>query len=175
VAEQKLNLGCGSSLMDGWINVDRHEPGAEHYDVMALPYTDVDEILAKHILEHFAWEDAFHALTHWRSILKPGGKITIVVPDIVEACKLVVEHEADFALSGGWWGRVMHMIYGTYHKPGMSHKYGWTIRTLPGAMMFTGFDDIVAEKLKDDWCPVIVATAIAPLRGKQKEEDSGNI
>ena len=79
----KLNLGCGRTIIPGWINVDyRPGPGV---DVVAdlenpLPWSDntVDEVLASHVLEHLVrWE---YTVEEVHRILKPGGRFTIHVP-----------------------------------------------------------------------------------------------
>ena len=40
---------------------------------------EVDNIIAKHVLEHF--EDPLKTLIEWHRVLRPGGKIGVVVPD----------------------------------------------------------------------------------------------
>jgi predicted SAM-dependent methyltransferase len=53
----KLNLGCGSDYRQGYINVDRVSGVADVvHDLNVFPYpwsdNSVDEIVARHILEH---------------------------------------------------------------------------------------------------------------------------
>ena len=82
--EKKLNLGQNEWRMEGWINIDI-DPSTNP-DIIAdaahLPYEDnsIDEIYAGHLLEHFDIEQ--EVLREWHRVLKPGGKITICVPDI---------------------------------------------------------------------------------------------
>ena len=80
----KLNLGCGGTKLEGWVNIDRN-PGYEPdviADVRQLPFSDgeVEEIFASHILEHFGYEE--NVLGEWSRVLCPGGRITVIVPDV---------------------------------------------------------------------------------------------
>lgn len=87
----KLNIGAGSTQIDGWIPIDRklgHEalplPAKVNNNgqEVALDDNSVDEIRASHILEHFSFADARRALADWVRVLKPGGRIRLAVPDI---------------------------------------------------------------------------------------------
>ena len=82
----RLNLGCGHIALDGFINVDRRElPGV---DIIAeagkLPIEEgsVHEIYSAHLLEHFPQEELRRRLLpYWLSLLRPGGRFRVVVPD----------------------------------------------------------------------------------------------
>jgi SAM-dependent methyltransferase len=81
----KLNLGCGYSRYPGWTGVDI-SPDAEPQvlsDVRSLPFEDesADEVYASHVLEHFSYDEP--VLEEWWRVLKPGGRITVIVPDLV--------------------------------------------------------------------------------------------
>ncbi len=106
----KLNLGCGSQVVDGWINVD-YAIGARFakiplfrelnrklrfldtdwsekiylHDVSRrLPFEDssVDVIYTSHTLEHFSKEDGLRLLSECHRVLRNNGKIRIIVPDL---------------------------------------------------------------------------------------------
>jgi hypothetical protein len=81
----RLNLGCGRFHLSGFINVDQFEEVEPDLlcDITCLPYKagSVDEIYAGHVLEHFHFEDGKNVLMYWQSLLKPGGKIHVCVPD----------------------------------------------------------------------------------------------
>lgn len=85
--EVRLNLGCGQNVLDGYENIDLYValPGILRLDVRCLPHQDgsVDEILAKDILEHLPRLEWKGALADWVRVLKPGGTITIVSPEMV--------------------------------------------------------------------------------------------
>jgi len=81
----RLNLGCGRFPMPGFVNIDHLD--SVKPDLIAnatdLPYSpdSVDEIYCGHLLEHLSWDEGQGALNHWLDILKPGGKIRVVVPN----------------------------------------------------------------------------------------------
>jgi len=86
----KLNLGCGPMKFEGWVNIDfdeAYEPDLVA-DIAKLPMEDdsVDAIYAAHVLEHFHWKDP--VLEEWHRVLRPGGVIVQVVPDLVQVVEL---------------------------------------------------------------------------------------
>ncbi len=90
----RLNLGCWIFHRDGWVNVDRDRSvRADLYeDAELLPSiaaNSVDEIYAGHIAEHV--DDVKLAFMRWHEVLKPGGRITITVPDCRGANRLWLE------------------------------------------------------------------------------------
>ena len=81
----KLHLGCGPEKFEGWTNIDfeeRYKPDILA-DARELPFEDnvADEIYASHLLEHFDHREP--VLEEWHRVLKIGGNITLVVPDLV--------------------------------------------------------------------------------------------
>lgn len=81
--KKKLNLGCGTDIQDGWVNLDSASlPGVDVvHDIanLPLPFADgmFDEILCHDILEHL---DYIPALRDLHRILKKDGALTIRVP-----------------------------------------------------------------------------------------------
>jgi hypothetical protein len=86
----KLNLGCGADFREGWLNVDcrpLYPPGNEFLccDVQALdghvPDGRVSRIVVKDILECLPWREVDAVLVMLGRKLRPGGTLTIRVPD----------------------------------------------------------------------------------------------
>jgi SAM-dependent methyltransferase len=79
----KLNLGCGLDIKNGWINVDRVAlPGVDvvhDLELLPLPFPDdhFEYILCQDVLEHL---DFVNVLRDVRRILKTGGTVHIRVP-----------------------------------------------------------------------------------------------
>ena len=80
----RLNIGADRTQIAGFLSVD-FNPDV-HPDVLAeadhLPFEDdsVDEIYASHVLEHMPYQSK--TLEEWLRVLKPGGMLTVAVPDI---------------------------------------------------------------------------------------------
>ena len=87
-ARVKLNLGCGFSKVDGWVNVDKFDTFSPDLilDLEQTPWpfedNSVDEIMLKHVLEHLGAEvKVFLAIMQeiYR-VCRPGAKVRIEVP-----------------------------------------------------------------------------------------------
>lgn len=80
----RLNLGCGSQKLSGWVNVDQHEEhGPElwtNIDTRKLPYEDasVEEIQAISVLQYI--KNLIRLMNDCHRVLKPSGYMKIVVP-----------------------------------------------------------------------------------------------
>lgn len=86
-----VNLGCGDCFLktSEWINFDytSHEDGVVGVDLLnrlPLPDNSVDLIYTSHFIEHIPYDQVNKFLSECRRILKPGGVIRIVTPDLVE-------------------------------------------------------------------------------------------
>jgi SAM-dependent methyltransferase len=82
-----LNVGCGQTFHPEWINVDvvPAAPGVRRVDLAhGLPFADrsIDACYCSHVLEHLPPEAAARALAEMFRVLRPGGIVRIVVPDL---------------------------------------------------------------------------------------------
>ncbi len=106
----KLNLGCGAHVLDGWVNVD-YALGARlvklplfrqvnrWFKLFNLQWNDkivlhdltktfpwraasVDAVYSSHTLEHMTRAQGRAFLTEAVRVLRPGGVVRIVVPDL---------------------------------------------------------------------------------------------
>lgn len=79
----RLNLGCGTNKLKGFVNVDAYGDPDGLWDLNVVPYpwlsNSADEIVMNHVLEHVEeWWECFRECAR---ILKPGGILVINVPD----------------------------------------------------------------------------------------------
>ncbi len=147
----RINLGCGRSIQDGWVNVDiaisplAKRPPEILADVRSVPLPDgcADEIMAIHIFEHFALWECAAVIGEWRRLLKVGGLIALEMPDIIKCCHNIINgvpgKSPDKPYQLGMWG-----VFGenTEAEPLMGHKWGWTFSTLKPFLAGHGFAKI---------------------------------
>jgi predicted SAM-dependent methyltransferase len=84
-----LNVGCGArySKMAEWINIDILSTGEGvivHDLKKGIPYPDnsFDLVYHSHVLEHIPKEYAGSFLTECIRVLRPGGILRVVIPDL---------------------------------------------------------------------------------------------
>lgn len=118
----KLDIGSGGKSDDStFISVDKYVPTADIMaDMWDLPFKDgeVDVIFASHCLEHVNKYQVFPTLKEWERILKVGGKLQILVPDLIWSCAWFIRHP-NSAYS-------MDIIFGNQKHEGEYHRTGFT-------------------------------------------------
>ncbi|HEY7107106.1 MAG TPA: glycosyltransferase [Acidimicrobiia bacterium] len=83
----KVNLGCGTSYLDGWVNVDAY-PGVradvymEAFDFVRQHGAEIDELYMGHFLEHLLPASAVALLSLVADELPEGSRVSAVVPDM---------------------------------------------------------------------------------------------
>jgi len=89
-----LNFGCGRQFSDSaeWENIDFISPCAKvkHVDLCHMwPYKDntFDFAYSSHVLEHFSPDEALFVLKEANRVLKPGGILRTVVPDLEKSAR----------------------------------------------------------------------------------------
>ncbi len=97
-------------------------------DVRTIPAADnvYDLAIASHVLEHLEIKDVVPALKEWVRIVKPGGILTVKVPNLSYAAKAIAE-DGVFGHDPRWKHPYeLLMVYGSQDGPGMYHKSGFT-------------------------------------------------
>lgn len=88
----KLNFGCGSRFSPTWVNIDVYSVGPEVRRVNLLkrfPFPDdyFDAAYSSHVVEHFTPSQTSHLISEAFRVLKPGGVLRTVVPDLEATCR----------------------------------------------------------------------------------------
>jgi len=110
-----LNLGCGFTKLDDYVNVDAFEncePDVVH-DLNQFPYPwkdeSVDGILLSHTLEHL--DDWWASFCECVRILKPGAEFVVRVPDESSSSALTY--------------RDHNHVFSQYSFHGIHNRTGW--------------------------------------------------
>jgi len=83
---KKLNLGCGSKIIDGYLNVDRSAPADLVHDLESFPWpwpdNSIEEIRLVHVLEHLGKDTATfkNLVQEIYRVACNNAKIQIIVP-----------------------------------------------------------------------------------------------
>ena len=95
-----LNVGCGRKFHPGWTNVDMasSSPHVEAHNLLnGFPYPDsqFDVVYHSQVLEHIPKDKAVGFLRECLRVLKPGGVLRVVVPDLENIAIEYLRHLKD--------------------------------------------------------------------------------
>jgi len=135
----KLHLGCGTKIIDGYVNVDiRPELNCDIVDDIKNLNTfenDVaEEIYACHVLEHFSRHEYKEVLKRWFNVLKKGGVLKLSVPNLEKVFEKYSE--------GTDLKTLMGLLYGGQTYPENYHYVGFDYKTLETDLLEIGFSGI---------------------------------
>ena len=162
-ADLKLNIGCGISGIQGWVNIDNSPsillsrlpfgrrifhtpdwpPGVRRADVRKrIPFSDssVLYIYSSHTFEHFSYEEALAVAKECFRVLKPGGILRIVVPDLGLIVRDYLADTANPKASHRFIGRLLLTsgVRDVLH-PGAHHKQMFDAASLAHLLHEAGF------------------------------------
>jgi SAM-dependent methyltransferase len=156
--QPRLNVGCGQNVLDGWLNVDLE--GGRHGTVFMdasrrwpLNENSFDAILCEHTIEHMPKEAGRHLLAEARRVLRPGGQIRVVTPDLGAMAKMILdpsrsEHRQYLRFVAGFHGKVeiSNCDATNYLFYSYGHRYIYTVEELAQHVRLAGFDNIVETR-----------------------------
>lgn len=147
----KLNLGGGGVNYPGFLSVDMNDQRAHILmDITKLEFQEntVSEIMASHVFEHLNPYKAVDILKSWLKVLKPGGKLTMEMPDIVALCKKIAKAYDEDDMKN-FYGP-LNAVYGSVNTTDVGepsditspHLFGWAPKSLFYHMLEAGYVDI---------------------------------
>ena len=107
-----------------------------------------DAVYCCHALEHLYPHEVNRALAEFRRVLRPGGIVIIVVPDLEDVkpnCDVLSDYPGGVRYCG------LHLYYGDFSQieefPYMAHHCGFVKETLAEAMAQGGFSRCKVERM----------------------------
>jgi predicted SAM-dependent methyltransferase len=98
---KRLNWGCGEHTARGWLNVDvKVGPSIDlSCDIrkgLPLESGSIDYAVSVHGLPELAYPEVVPALSELRRVLKPGGALRLVLPDLRKGIQAYVHGDDDY-------------------------------------------------------------------------------
>ena len=137
VPEIKLDIGSGgkSDLGPDWLGVDAYVATADvQAQMWELPFAagSIAAIFSSHALEHVPIGQIQPTLQEWHRVLKPGGALTLRVPDLAWCMNQWLLRPT--------MGFEMMRIFGNQGHDGEFHKCGFTSGLLHDTLTSAGFE-----------------------------------
>ncbi len=157
----RLNIGCGPTGKDGWLNLDLEPSGSGELlsvdlrERLPLPDGSAAEIYSEHFLEHVDYPElAETVLRDWCRVLAPGGRIRVVVPDIEMVLHAYVNggDEGFYAAQRRWHPSElvtqMEHVNFNFRQAG-EHRYAYDFETLQQLLERCGFEAIERSSYRE--------------------------
>ncbi|MHA2279429.1 MAG: class I SAM-dependent methyltransferase [Promethearchaeota archaeon] len=135
----KLHLGCGSKILDGFVNVDiRQLNGVEVVEdiskLNSFEDNSVHLIYACHVLEHVSRLHRLDVLKRWHEVLTLEGVLRIAVPDFQKVVELYS--------NGVCLENLIGHLYGGQDYDYNFHCYCWDFESLKRDLESVGFSNV---------------------------------
>jgi len=159
----KINLGCGEKLKKGYINIDLNKLADFRLDLRKkLPFKNnsIDFIYSKHFFEHIDYLDstAINCLKDYLRVLKKGGEMRMVIPDMEKVFKAYVNKDLRFfdlidielvvPQSKEYSSVIDYVNYGIYQFG--QHRYCYDFEKICLLLKSVGFKNIIKDKFDPD-------------------------
>ena len=149
-----INIGCGVSPFEGWINID----GILNFHAdllldirLPLPFKTqcAEFIFAEHVIEHLRYDEAITFLSECYRIMKFGGAIRIITPDLNKFVIAYIENDKQF----------FHLASPTIPDPvgalnlmfrqGGTHHYIYDFDELNKILLQSGFKKVIQSSFQN--------------------------
>lgn len=144
---KKLEIGSGNKPSEGYLHFDiRQMEGTDIVgDARKLPFKneEFEEVFSRFFLEHLRRADAKKSLKEMYRVLKKGGKLEIIVPNIEYFFKLFL---GETGQKKEW---ALNKIYGFEKYPEDHHYFGYDFQILKLFLEEAGFVKIKQIESKE--------------------------
>jgi predicted SAM-dependent methyltransferase len=177
---KRVNLGCGSDVREGFVNVDLnawYKPDvlADVRDVGFLPTQYYDELVAQDVLEHLPRTDTARTLFHWNRPLRMGGILRLRLPSVLGIADLLRDPKNH---APTMQEELIQCLFGTQAYTGDFHYTSFTRPLIDHYLAMTGFEiaqldmlhgwlfEVEARKVRHhERSPIPDFTALARVEG----------
>lgn len=156
--QPRLNVGCGHNILPSWLNVDLQggRRGTVFMDATRRwPFDEksFDAILCEHTIEHMPKDAGVRLLAEALRVLRPGGRIRVVTPDLGAMAKMILDplrpecrHYLRFVAGFHGQGEISACDAMNYLFYSYGHRYIYTAGELTQHVHAAGFEDIVETR-----------------------------
>jgi SAM-dependent methyltransferase len=161
-----LHAGCGSISnkvpdrfkyhRDTRLDLNRNVKPDIVASIVAMPMVDdesFDAVHCSHCLEHLTAVEGALALREFLRVLKPGGELSLQVPDLQAIGGKIGLGQIDYVLYTSAMGPItpLDMLYGMQSAIGagnlfMAHKMGFTAGSLERILTGNGFERVATTR-----------------------------
>lgn len=142
----KLDIGSGNQPHHGYTTIDVEH--SAHPDIVGdfrtMSFSNIEEIRAHHLLEHFDRKEGIEVLKQWRDWLAPGGRLIVETPDLERICYFFINRQDGRWANQEW---LNHHLYGSQEAGWAYHKDGWYKEKFERVLPELGFEiELIKQK-----------------------------
>jgi predicted SAM-dependent methyltransferase len=156
----KLHIGCGGNYLKGWFNTDLF-PNARRTKLDStkrFPYPDntFDYIFTEHMIEHIPYAGGQVMLHECFRVLKPGGVLRVVTPDVKFLIGLYQDRENKLNQDYVRWNAELFLGKSAPHNPtsvinnyyrDWGHRYIYDVPVMRDALEKNGFTELTMGQI----------------------------
>jgi predicted SAM-dependent methyltransferase len=163
----KLHIGCGDNELPGWLNTELCPRRSQVFldATRRFPFPDgcIDIVYSEHMIEHVPWHGGQAMLRECFRVMKPGGLIRLVTPNLEFLTRLLQDpstpmHQAYIQYSLETYrldaqGGAPHVFNNFVRAWG--HQFIYDAETLRQLMADAGFTEIGVQALNESADPTL--------------------
>lgn len=101
-------------------------------------YQDLDGVFSSYMLEHVSWRNVRNVLSAMHTILRPGGRLVLVVPNLVEQARHILRKDA----LGEFGDNEVCCVFGDQTYRENAHAAGWSPDYMIRVLREIGFSSV---------------------------------
>ena len=116
------------------------------HDLERIPWpfqdNEWDAVIARYVLEHVSWRQVPNVLREIHRVLKPGGKLALVLPDTWAQMRWIQEHPEGWD-SRDLFGSAGGLLFGDQDYSANSHRSAWSPDIATKVLVDAGFGSVL--------------------------------